>query len=258
MFFLIEMCPFGMNGKASTILIKFDGTKSKTMFNALFQTHKIAVLLFLVIYLVKTILLLADKHEALTRFKKITKVPEMIVSFLFLATGIYLVTQIPEVKSLLIIKLVAVALSIPIAIIGFKKNSKILATLSLVLIIAAYGLAEMSKKQASSKHAEEPAANTAGPAADSTKNSGADVSTSDYNPEKAGKLYNNNCSSCHGADGKAQIAGAADLSKSAIDPWAAKDIVTEGKNSMPGFGEHMSTAEITSMVNYIQSFKVKK
>jgi cytochrome c5 len=249
---------FGMNGRASRILIKFDGTKNETMFNAIFQTHKVAVLLFLVIYLVKTILLLADKHEALNRFKKITKVPEMIVSFLFLATGIYLVTQIPEVKSLLIIKLVAVALSIPIAVIGFKRNNKMLASLSLVLIIAAYGLAEMSKKQASSNHAEVPKGTSVAPATDSTNNSGAGVTNSDYNPEEAGKLYNNNCSSCHGTDGKAQIAGAADLSKSTIDLWAAKDVVTEGKNSMPGFGEHMSTAQITSMVNYIQSFKVKK
>ena len=244
-----------MNGKASTILIKFGGTKTDTMFNTLFQTHKIVVLLFLIIYLVKTILLLADKHEALARFKKITKVPEMIVSFLFLATGIYLVTQIPEVKSLLIIKLVAVALSIPIAVIGFKRNNKILASLSLILIIAAYGLAEMSKKQASSRHTEEVPI-VVSPATDSTK--GAGEVTSDYNPEQGKKLYVNNCSRCHGADGKAQIAGAADLSKSMIDQWAAKDIVSEGKNSMPGFIEHMSTAEITSMVNYIQSFKTKK
>ncbi|HEV7230091.1 MAG TPA: cytochrome c [Bacteroidia bacterium] len=228
------------------------------MFQILFQTHKIVVLLFLIIYLVKTTLLLANKQEGLERFKKITKVPEMIVSFLFLATGIYLITQIPEIKSLLIIKLVAVALSIPIAVIGFRKNNKVLATLSLVLIIAAYGLAEMSKKQASSKQPEEIKETTIGPAKGDTAGAAAPDVKSDYNVEVARKRYINNCSKCHGADGKAMIAGAADLTKSTMDAWGAKDIVTEGKGSMPGFGEHMNTEEITSMVNYIQSFKTKK
>jgi mono/diheme cytochrome c family protein len=228
-------------------------------FPILFQTHKIAVLLFLVIYLVKTILLLANKNAALEQFKKATKVLEMIVSVLFLATGIYLITQIPEIKSLLIIKLVAVALSIPVAIIGFKKGNKLLATLSLVLIIGAYGLAEMSKKQKSTMKPDATLAPSNSAAKDSSKTAvepGADASG--FNAARAQKLFHDNCQACHGADGKAKIAGAADLSMSTIDAMEAKGIVTEGKGSMSGFGDHLSSEEINATVNYIQSFKTKK
>ena len=49
-------------------------------FVALYHTHKLVVVLFLLIYLIKTILLVANKTDALEKFKKITKIPEMIVS----------------------------------------------------------------------------------------------------------------------------------------------------------------------------------
>ena len=88
-------------------------------------THLLVVVLFILIYLIKTTLLLLNKQETLMKFSKMVKVPEMIVSILFLVTGIYMLTQVPEIKSLLIIKIVAVFLSIPLAVIGFKKQNKI-------------------------------------------------------------------------------------------------------------------------------------
>ena len=69
------------------------------------HTHLLTVILFLLIYLIKTFLLLTNKNENLEKFTKVVKVPEMIISTLFLGTGIYLLTQIPEIKSLLIIKI---------------------------------------------------------------------------------------------------------------------------------------------------------
>ncbi len=237
------------------------------MFQNLFLTHKIAVIVFLLIYVIKTTLLLINKNAALEQFKKMTKVIEMIVSVTFLATGIYLITQIPEIKSLLIVKLVAVALAIPVAIIGFKKNNKMLATLSLVLIIGAYGLAEMSKKQGMSKPKEDVKETTIGPAKTDTTKTNADTATSvdkeaaktaEFNAMRAKKLYGDYCSSCHGADGKAKRAGAADLSKSTLGAMEAKAVVTDGKASMPGVGETLNSGEINAVVNYIQSFKEKK
>ena len=106
------------------------------------------------IYFIKTILLISNKEELLSKLTRTLKVPEMIVSFLFLASGIYLLTQIPEIKPLLIIKVALVFLSIPIAVIGFKKRNKILGALSLLMITASYGLAEIAAKNTLKKSEE--------------------------------------------------------------------------------------------------------
>ena len=116
------------------------------MYSIILKTHFIVVTLFFIIYLIKTILLLASKNEALASFSKKVKVPEMIISFLFLATGIYLMTQV-EIKPLLIVKITIVFLSIPLAVVGFKKGNKGLATLAFLLIVGAFGIGEMMKKK---------------------------------------------------------------------------------------------------------------
>ncbi|MFI5148789.1 MAG: c-type cytochrome [Bacteroidia bacterium] len=227
------------------------------MFLALRQTHIIVVTLFFLIYLVKTVLLLMNKTEALEKVKKITKIPEMIISVLFLGTGIYLVMNIPEFKSLLIIKLVAVALSIPLAVVGFKKNNKVLALLAFLLITGAYGLAEMSKKQKSAP-ADTTKETKVGPSSDTTKVAKEELDPNGFNVARAGKLYNDNCAKCHGSDGKLGLAGAKDLTVSAMDAMDAKDLVTTGKSGMPGVGDFLNSEEINGLVNYIQKFKQKK
>jgi uncharacterized membrane protein SirB2 len=116
------------------------------MFKGMTHLHITSVMVFLIIYLIKTVLLLANANETLEKFKAKTKVLEMIVSTAFLGTGIYMLFNIPEIKPMLVIKIGIVFASIPIAIIAYRKNNKGLAVLSLVMIIASYGLAEMSKK----------------------------------------------------------------------------------------------------------------
>ena len=111
-----------------------------SMYATLKIIHLVSVIIFLLIYFVKTILLISNKEDALTKLTKALKVPEMIVSFAFLATGIYLLTQVGEIKPLLIAKIGLVFLSIPIAVIGFKKRNKILGALSLLMITGAYGM----------------------------------------------------------------------------------------------------------------------
>ena len=73
-------------------------------FEIIKKTHFVVVTIFFLIYLIKTILLVANKKEQLQNFTKKIKVLEMIVSFLFLGTGIYMMTQV-EITSLLIIKI---------------------------------------------------------------------------------------------------------------------------------------------------------
>lgn len=182
-------------------------------FDIIKKTHFVVVTIFFLIYLIKTILLLANKNENLQSFTKKIKVVEMIVSFLFLGTGIYLMTQIPEIKIELIIKISMVFMSIPLAVIGFKRGNKGLAVLSFLLITAAFGLAEMSAKKNSAK-----------------------VNNNDLNNNgtiNAKLLYSDNCAKCHGEDGKAGLVGATDLSVTALTADSISTLTEKGRKSMP-------------------------
>jgi mono/diheme cytochrome c family protein len=184
------------------------------MYKGFLHTHYLVVTLFLLIYVIKTILLLSDKKDLLATFTKKVKVPEMIVSALFLITGIYLATQLPyggKFDYLFYIKLVMVFASIPVAIIGFKKSNKILAALSLLLITGSFGIAEVySKKKGIAK----------------------DSGTTTIASNDGKALYEAKCVLCHGDDGKLGISGAKDLSACTLDIAAIKEIIIHGKNTM--------------------------
>jgi mono/diheme cytochrome c family protein len=161
------------------------------------------------IYVIKTILLLSNKQDLLLKFSKGAKVPEMIVSALFLITGVYLLFQLPTINNIMIIKLVLVFASIPVAIVGFKKGNKLLAALSLLMITASYGLAEVGKKK---------------------REKGTEVISTNINGKE---IYEARCASCHGMDGKAGLSGAGDLSATAMSKEQIMDVIKNGKNTMP-------------------------
>lgn len=184
------------------------------MYKGFLHTHILVVTLFLLLYVIKTILLLSNRNDLLQKFSKMFKVPEMIISVLFLITGIYLAMQLPfgsKYDYLFWIKIVMVLASIPLAVIGFKKSNKILAALSLLLITGSYGLAEVygKKKGIIAQDASAPVA------ADGLA------------------FYQANCKLCHGDDGKAMMAGAKDISKTTMDVSAIKEIIIKGKTTMP-------------------------
>src|SRR3954469_14618861 len=101
------------------------------MNEALSLTHRISVTLFFLIYVIKTVLLLSNRADLLQKFTKSTKVVEMIVSALFLITGVWLMIGLEHIPAILWIKVLLVLASIPVAVVGFKKGNKILAALSL-------------------------------------------------------------------------------------------------------------------------------
>ena len=202
------------------------------METAIRHTHLLSVILFLLIYLVKTALLLANKEDGLAKFTKAVKIPEMIISTLFLVTGVYMLTQIPEIKSLMIIKIIVVLASIPLAVIGFKKKNKALASISLLMIVAAYGLAEMSKKQ-KSKSME-------------------NITETTINGQE---LYSVSCARCHGDDGKLGLLGAPDLSASAMDLAARIEIIKNGKGAMTPFAGALTEEQIKAVAEYSEGLK---
>ncbi len=196
------------------------------MATGMLHSHYLFVVLFTLIYLVKTILLLSDKDDLLEKFKKKTKVVEMIVSFGFLATGIFLMTQLPVITYLTITKLVLVFLSIPLAVIGFKKKNKILATLSFFLIIVSFGLAHKAK----------------------------DAKAGDKTIAVNGKeIYEEKCTLCHGNDGKLGLSGAKDISLSQLNHTDIVTLISQGKNTMPAFNSSLSSEQIEAVANYVES-----
>ena len=196
------------------------------MATGMLHSHTLFVVLFTLIYLIKTILLLSDRDELLEKFKKKTKVAERVVSFGFLATGIFLMTQLPEINSLLITKVVLVVLSIPLAVIGFKKKNKVLATLSFFLIIVSFSLAYKAKS----------------------------AKAGDKIIALSGKeIFEQKCSLCHGSEDKLKMSGAKDLSVTQLQHSGIVDIITNGKNTMAAYKETLTSEQIEAVASYIET-----
>lgn len=207
------------------------------LYKGLLHSHVFFTTLFFVHYVIKLALLQTDKKDALTKYTKVTKVPEMILSAGFLVTGVWLLFSGSIFTMYIAIKLVCVAAAIPLAVIGFKRNNKALAMLSVLLIAAAYGLAETNKKH---------------------KTGGAvDTTTVASNPMEVGKtVYDHSCVTCHGADGKLGLNGAKDLSVSQLNDDDKKTLIRNGKNSMPPYSKDVLTDEqLDAVVLYIGTLK---
>ncbi len=196
------------------------------MATGMLHSHTLFVVLFTFIYLIKTILLLSDKEELLEKFRKKTKVAEMIVSFGFLATGIFLITQAPEINKFMAIKLALVFLSIPLAVIGFKKKNKILATLSFFFIVVSFSLAYKSK---AAKAGEKIVA------------------------VNGKQIFEEKCTLCHGDNGKLGMSGAKDLSVTQLPHAGIVEIVTNGKNAMASYKDALTAEQIEAVASYIES-----
>jgi mono/diheme cytochrome c family protein len=206
--------------------------------------HLISVNIFLLLYVIKTFLLFSNTTN-LEKFTRATKIFEMIVSFTFLVTGIWLLLILGATKLLLVIKFILVFASIPISVIAFKRQNKMMAVLSLLLIVGAYGMSEAAKKK------------TFIPLKVEVNGNADDVA-------KLGiKTYVANCAMCHGKDGKKMYREATDLSTSAIDQASIELVVREGTTGtlkrgqvrMPAFAGVLSDEEITAVSAYIQTLR---
>lgn len=215
------------------------------MFTALYHTHRLVVTLFILIYLIKTFLLLIGSTGGLEKFSKFIKVPEMIVSVLFLITGGIMVMNVANFGFLFVVKLVFVLAAIPIAIIAFRKGKKLMALISLLLLFGAYGLAEVHKVQFGKRKAftEEVITNP---------------DASNYDLGLHGKaLFNTQCAVCHGTDGTAGLSGANNLKKSQMSNEQILDIINHGKNTMPAMEGKYNEQELKALVKYVKELRIQ-
>lgn len=224
------------------------------MYTGMLHTHKLSVVLFLIYLLVRTVLLLTNKTDMLQKLTKKLRIPDMVVSTLFLVTGIYLAFQTSSISygNWFWIKLVLVFAAIPLAIIGFKKQRKVLALLSLVLVLGAYGVSETKSINMKPSSYLEAIGQKADPAVLSKAN--IDPAQPNYDPILHGEaVYSAYCSGCHGADGKLQNAGAKDLSRSVKTVEEMRLQINKGKNSMPGFEKYLSENQIDDVVAFVRA-----
>lgn len=206
------------------------------MYTGMLHTHTLVVMLFVILYLVKTTLLMMDKNEMLRKFSAKTKVPEMIISFLFLATGIYLAINTGNRGIWLWVKIGIVALSIPIAIIGFKRERKPMALLAMMCLVYAYGISETKSPTFKKEVSKEEFKN---------------VATVDL----GNQIYEAKCKMCHGPDGKLGLSGAKDLTQSQLTPEQKIEIIRKGKNAMAAYETQLSDEQIKSVAEYVNNLK---
>ena len=204
------------------------------MYTGMKHTHVLVVSIFLILYLIKTALLVLNKHDMLDKFVKKTKVAEMIISTLFLLTGIYLAINTGNKGAWLWMKIFVVACSIPLAIMAFKRKHNAMALLSLMFLVYAYGISETKSPYFLKEESQ-------------TKIAGSTV-------EEIGKnVYNTKCMMCHGDDGKLGLSGAKDLTTSAMTRDEKIALVQNGKNSMMPFKDQLTQEQIDAVVTYVES-----
>lgn len=68
-------------------------------------------------------------------------------------------------------------------------------------------------------------------------------------------IYENNCTSCHGEDGKLCVLGAKDLSVSTLNKEQMMEIIANGKSTMTPFGSVLSKEEISQVADYVETLK---
>jgi uncharacterized membrane protein SirB2 len=201
------------------------------------QIHIVVVQLFVLLYLIKTVLLFANK-DALLKFSRATRLLEMVISTLFLASGVWLFVMLGAIKMLQIVKLICVFASIPLAVIGFKKMNKALALLSFVLLVGAYGLAEMAKDKPYISNNVVIEGN-AGEAA-----------------KLNARTFIANCAMCHGQDGRKMYRDAINLTLSAASDGRVDSLIRWGsKGKMPAFSGTLSEEEIKAAEAYVMTLR---
>jgi cytochrome c6 len=78
-------------------------------------------------------------------------------------------------------------------------------------------------------------------------------------PEQGGrKLYEQHCVRCHGKDGTKGSFGAKDLQQSILPDAAIIRQIEKGKGFMPPFRKKLSINEISQVMLYIKSLRVKE
>lgn len=207
------------------------------MYTGLKHLHTLLITLFVISVLIKAILLIANKDK-FDAYRKKTKVPEMVITMLFLVTGIIMWSMKGSgLHYFFHIKMTTMIIAIPLAIVAFKKKNAALGFISASLFVVTIGLALK--------------------AADNMKEVHIDPSTiKGTEPLAYGKaMYEANCVSCHGDQGAKQLGGASDLTNiEATQAYEIANVITNGLGKMNAF-KTLDSNEVKAISEYALTLK---
>ncbi|MCX2741259.1 c-type cytochrome [Pontibacter anaerobius] len=233
------------------------------------HTHVLVVVLFLLLFAYKTVLLLLNKRTALEKARKQTRILDIIFGTLILITGGYLLFSYRGVPGWLIVKVLLVLLAIPLGIVGIKRESKVLATLSLLIFLYIYGVAETKSLTMKNPGPIQNATITvnATPETDAAEVGDAGLSESPVAHEEivaamteaqlanSKAIYTQLCEICHGPDGAKGLGGAANLTVSNLSQNNRVNVIENGRGLMPAFGSQLSDEEVQALAAYTMTLK---
>lgn len=208
------------------------------MFTAFKHTHVLFVSLFILLYLVKTLMLLFSSREKLDRFNTRMRIPESIISTLFLATGLYLAFHSGLIRSgyWFWVKMAIVVLSIPVGFIAYRRHIKWLGVVILLSYVYVFGMAQTKSVRFNPVDVYR------------IREGQADI---EAGANRAESLYETYCALCHGKAGDAGLNGAFNLQESVLSPDETEMVIREGRKSMKGFGRVLSEDEINRVRDYV-------
>ena len=208
-------------------------------FSLIKQIHIVTATLFLLFLLFKSTFVLLNKSDSLKKIKKFILIPDILIQTGFLASGLTLVfmgsSLVNSQPAWFHIKMTAVVVGVAVAIFAFKKNSKLLVVVSLLIFLMIYGYTEMIASKYKKSFVSE------------------NENTADITSGKS--IYSIHCESCHGSDGKKGLSGAKDLSVSKLTKEESSLVIYNGRNNMMAYKNQLSKEQIDSVNNYIQLLK---
>jgi len=214
--------------------------------------HVTVVLLFLVLFIVKTFLLVTNQNDKLDKLRAKSKMADMLLGSLMIITGAYLLFTGPGIQVYHYVKILVALASIPVGIIAFKKRIKPMAVALVVAFIYVYGVAETKSLKFKKDRIEVPVATADSTAATTDNILDQNAATVLKNGES---IYKAACVTCHGADGKLGVAGAKDLTMSLLSHAEKVAIIANGSGGMEPFKDQLSEQQIEAVATYVDSMK---
>lgn len=211
------------------------------MDTGILHTHTLIVSLYLLQLLIRVILMAAASKESLAKYSKAMRIPHMVLATLMLGTGIFLMVRqaqgVDGIQPYVWVKFVLVLASIPLGVIGSKRNSVPLTGFAFVVLAGCMALA----------YAKPAALRSVATKTITTEKAGVDMAK-----VKAGQpLFEQYCVLCHGSDGAAGMQGAKDLGASVLQDADILAIIKNGKGMMPA-NPDLSDEQVEQVKEYVK------